>query len=74
MNTINIKATNMELTGAINDYINKRLAGIEKFIGNNEKGILKKYRIADWVSDWQKNEDITLDKERYRTEYGKKKG
>ena len=36
MNTINIKATNMELTGAINDYINKRLAGIEKFIKNSE--------------------------------------
>lgn len=32
MNTINIKATNMELTGAINDYVNKRLSGIEKFI------------------------------------------
>ena len=31
MNT-NIKATNMELTGAINDYVNKRLSGIEKFI------------------------------------------
>ena len=28
---INIKATNMELTGAINDYVNKRLSSIEKF-------------------------------------------
>ena len=31
MNT-NIKATNMELTEAINDYVNKRLSGISKFI------------------------------------------
>lgn len=28
---INIKATNMELTGAISDYVNKRLAAVEKF-------------------------------------------
>ena len=28
---INIKATNMELTGAISEYVNKRLASIEKF-------------------------------------------
>lgn len=35
MNT-NIKATNMELTGAINDYVNKRLSGIEKFVKNGQ--------------------------------------
>jgi putative sigma-54 modulation protein len=29
---INIKATNMELTNAISEYINKRLSGISKFI------------------------------------------
>lgn len=28
---INIKATNMDLTSAISDYVNKRLASIEKF-------------------------------------------
>lgn len=28
---INIKATNMELTGAISDYVNKRLKSIAKF-------------------------------------------
>jgi len=38
MNT-NIKATNMELTGAISDYVNKRLSGIEKFIKNEENVI-----------------------------------
>lgn len=36
MNT-NIKATNMELTGAINDYVNKRLLGVEKFAKNGEE-------------------------------------
>ncbi len=35
MNT-NIKATNMELTGAINDYIDKRLSGIKKFVKDGE--------------------------------------
>ncbi len=33
---INIKATNMELTDAISEYINKRLSGIDKFIKNEE--------------------------------------
>ncbi|HEY5588218.1 MAG TPA: ribosome-associated translation inhibitor RaiA [Candidatus Paceibacterota bacterium] len=33
---INIKATNMELTDAISDYINKRLSGISKFLKNGE--------------------------------------
>jgi putative sigma-54 modulation protein len=33
---INIKATNMELTGAISDYVNKRLASLEKFSKNTE--------------------------------------
>jgi ribosomal subunit interface protein len=35
MNT-NIKATNMELTDAISNYINKRLLGIEKFVKKGE--------------------------------------
>jgi len=38
MNT-NIKATNMELTSAITDYVNKRLSSIEKFIKVGEKVI-----------------------------------
>lgn len=33
---INIKATNMELTGAISDYVNKRLASVEKFSKSGE--------------------------------------
>lgn len=36
---INIKATNMELTSAINDYVNKRLLGIEKFVKEGEEMI-----------------------------------
>lgn len=37
--TINIKATNMELTDAINDYVNKRLSSIEeKFVKGGEMG------------------------------------
>ncbi|MFA6515022.1 MAG: ribosome-associated translation inhibitor RaiA [Candidatus Paceibacterota bacterium] len=33
---INIKATNMELTEAISDYVNKRLSGIKKFVKDGE--------------------------------------
>ena len=36
---INIKATNMELTSAINDYVNKRLSGIKKFVKDGEEMI-----------------------------------
>jgi len=36
MNT-NIKATNIELTDAISDYVNKRLAGLEKFVREGEE-------------------------------------
>lgn len=35
----NIKATNMELTSAISDYVNRRLSGIEKFTKEGEKVI-----------------------------------
>jgi ribosomal subunit interface protein len=38
--TKNIKATNMELTSAINDYIEKRLSGIKKFVKNEEEAIV----------------------------------
>jgi len=37
---INIKATNMELTSAISDYINKRLDGIKKYLKNQEGTIV----------------------------------
>lgn len=33
---INIKATNIELTSAINDYVNKRLQALEKFTKDKE--------------------------------------
>jgi len=33
----NIKATNMDLTGAINEYIDKRLVSIKKFVKNGEE-------------------------------------
>jgi ribosomal subunit interface protein len=34
--TTNIKATNMELTDAISDYVNKKLDYIKKFVTNKE--------------------------------------
>lgn len=36
MNT-NIKATNIELTDSISDYVNKRLSGLEKFVREGEE-------------------------------------
>ena len=37
--TINIKTTNMDLTPAIEDYVNKKLASLEKFKGDGEASI-----------------------------------
>ena len=37
--SINIKTTNMELTSAISDYVNRRLVGVEKFIKDGEEMI-----------------------------------
>jgi putative sigma-54 modulation protein len=36
---INIKATNIELTPFIRDYINKRIGGLEKFIGSTDSSV-----------------------------------
>ncbi len=44
-------------------------AGINRVIGNNEDGSISIYLVKDWVKDWQKIEDISMDKERYRVEY-----
>lgn len=36
---INIKATNIELTSSIRDYIDKRIGSLEKFIGSTDGSI-----------------------------------
>ena len=38
--TTNIKATNMELTGAITDYVNKKIEAINKFVSFGEEVIV----------------------------------
>jgi putative sigma-54 modulation protein len=34
---VNIKATNIELTSAITEYVNKRVGSIEKYVKSNEE-------------------------------------
>ncbi len=34
---INIKTTNIELTPAISDYVNKKIESLEKFVGSQKK-------------------------------------
>ena len=48
-------------------------SGLKKFYGNDERGDLKEYSVDDWVREWKKAEDITLDKDRYRVNYKKTK-
>ena len=47
-------------------------SGIERFIGNSEKGKIKIYQIKDWVKDWKKLGDLTKDKDKYKVDYNKK--
>ena len=53
---INIKATNMELTDAISEYVNNRLAGIQKFIKEGEKVVT--YAEVGKTTNHHKNGDI----------------
>ena len=59
MNT-NIKATNMELTDAISDYVNKRLSSIEKFV---KDGKVNAYIEVGKTTNHHKQGDI------YRAEF-----
>jgi len=52
---INIKATNMELTDAISDYINKRLDGVNKFVKTGES--LTRVEVGR-ISNHHKNGDV----------------
>ncbi len=44
-------------------------AGLKRFIGSNPDGTFSVYQVEDWVRDWQDLEDLTQDREQYKTEY-----
>jgi dCMP deaminase len=46
-------------------------AGINRFIGNDEKGELKVYLVKDWVKDWETLENLENDKDQYFVDYNK---
>jgi len=43
---INIKATGLELTPAISDYVHKKLAMVEKYIEGNVQGVVAQVEVA----------------------------
>ncbi len=47
-------------------------AGINRFIGNNEKEEIKVYKVSDWVKDWETLEDLEKDRDQYFVDYNKK--
>ncbi len=47
-------------------------AGISRFIGNNEEGKIKVYKVSDWIKDWETLEDLEKDKDQYFIDYNKK--
>jgi len=55
MNT-NIKSTNMELTNAISDYVNKRLIGVNKFAKKGE--MISSYVEVGKTSNHHKQGDV----------------
>lgn len=47
-------------------------AGINRFIGNSEKGGIKIYKVSDWIKDWETLEDLEKDRDQYFIDYNKK--
>jgi len=45
-------------------------SGVNRLIGNNADDTVSIYEIQDWVKDWQDQEDITQDKDKYQCEHG----
>ncbi len=43
---INIKATNLELTNAISDYVEKRVASLEKFVDKNDESAIAQVEVG----------------------------
>ncbi len=48
-------------------------AGINRFIGNDEKRKIKIYNVSDWVKDWETLEDLENDKDHYFIDHNKYK-
>lgn len=54
---INIKATNIELTGAINEYLDKRLSALDKFIEADDDSAMCYVEVGR-TSDHHKTGDV----------------
>lgn len=54
---INIKATNMELTSAISEYVNKRLASLEKF-SKKDTSISGHVEVGKTTNHHKQGEDV----------------
>lgn len=71
--TTNIKATNMELTGAITDYVNKKILSIGKFVSFGEEAIIyvevgkttKHHKQGDY---FKAEFDVTINGEKFFTD------
>ncbi len=53
---INIKGTGMELTGAVKDYIEKRLASIEKYVKNENGEAVAEVEVGKMTEHHKKGE------------------
>lgn len=71
--TTNIKATNMELTGALTDYVNKKILSISKFVSFGEEASIyvevgkttKHHKQGDY---FKAEFDVTINGEKFFTD------
>ncbi|MFA6392575.1 MAG: ribosome-associated translation inhibitor RaiA [Candidatus Paceibacterota bacterium] len=71
--SINIKATNMELTGAISDYVNKKIESISRYVGADKEMIIyvevgkttKHHKQGDY---FKAEFDVSVDGEKFFTD------
>jgi ribosomal subunit interface protein len=71
--SINIKATNIELTSAISDYVNKKIESISRYVGTDKEMIIyvevgkttKHHKQGDY---FKAEFDVSVDGEKFFTD------
>jgi ribosomal subunit interface protein len=56
--TINLKATGMDLTDAIRDYVENKTSNLEKLLSKVEADVLVEFEVAKTTNHHNKSEDL----------------
>ncbi len=65
---INIKATNIELTDAIREYVEKRLEGLDTLLSNSQEELMIQVEVGKTTNHHKSGEDVYMAEVNMRTE------